>query len=95
MLKPGGRLNEAYQEIATSIRRTVIAAMADAPDNPRQYLRPIAEHFLKGHQKVLTEARAEGLTNAVEALEHAIGVITAMFPDLQSKQVTTEEGVAA
>ena len=95
VLKPGGRLNGTYIEIATSLRRTAIAAMEGAPDNPRQYLRPLAQHFIKTHTAYLTEADAEGLTEMAARLRSTIATIHGMFPDLAIKQDHAEGETAA
>jgi hypothetical protein len=90
VLKPGGRLHPTYQEVATNIRRTAISAMENAPDNPRQYLRPLAEHFIRSHTRVLADARADGEPEIVDRIEHAISTIRAMFPDLTVDQDQAE-----
>jgi hypothetical protein len=87
--EPGGRLYPTYQEISTSIRREAIAAMDKQPNHPRQYLRPIAAHFLRGHAKVLAEARASDDTEFVERLEEIMGTIHGMFPGITEADHTT------
>lgn len=82
VLKPGGRLHSTYQEIATSLRRTVIAAMENAPDNPREYLRPLAAHFVRSHHRHLAEAEGHGDTELVDKIRDTIATIEGMFPDL-------------
>jgi len=90
VLKPGGRLHSTYTEIATSIRRTAIAALTGAPDNPREYLKPIASHFLRAHTAVLDEiqktpgSELKGYTGDLEA---AIRTIRSMFPGLDIEVV--------
>ena len=96
VIKPGGQLNETYTEIATSISRTSIAAIANDPDNPRQYLRPIAVAFLKAHREVLVQAHAENLPQVVAGIEGSVRRITSMFPDLATDQIQeTVEGGGA
>ena len=84
VLRPGGRLYPTYQEVATSIRREAIANLAKSPDNPREYLRPVAAHFIESHRKVRAEAQAEGMTDVVKRLDDAMATIQGMFPNLGS-----------
>jgi len=88
VLKPGGRLHSAYQDIATSLRREGIKVLKEDIDDPRKYLRPIAASFLETHQKIRNEAVLEGLTGVVERIDTALEMIGRMFPDL--KDIETE-----
>ena len=82
VLKPGGRLYQTYQEIATSLRREAIAHMNRSPDHPRAYLRPLAERFLEGHAETRAKALAEGDVRLLSYLDESDRTIRAMFPDL-------------
>lgn len=82
VLKPGGRLWNRYNEVATTIRRTAIEAEKQEPLEPRKLLRPFAALFVENHRKVRENALAEGLTTLVERLDGAIASITGMYPDL-------------
>jgi hypothetical protein len=95
VLKPGGRLNGTYLEITSSLRRTAIAAMESAPDNPRQYLRPLAQHFIKAHTAYLAEAETLGLTEMAAKLRSTIATIHGMYPDLAITQDRAEGDAAA
>jgi hypothetical protein len=86
VIKPGGRLYPTYQEVATHIRRTAIAAMEKQPHHPRELLRPLAARFIESHAELRTQAQAEGLTEIVARLDEAIRTIRAMFPDLGSTE---------
>ena len=66
VLKPTGRLHNAYTMIATSIRRTAISALRSEPDNPRKMLLPVARVILDAHTGALAECRERGLTEAVQ-----------------------------
>ena len=94
VVEPGGRLYPTYQEVATSIRRFTIAAMDKRiTNNPREFLRPVAAHYIEGHTKVLAEAAFEKGPlgkQLMSALEQHIAAIRRMYPDLG----TTEEEVA-
>jgi hypothetical protein len=96
VLRPGGRLYPTYQEVATHIRRFTIGAMAEAPDNPRQILRPLAQLFLRSHKRHLAEAEAQGDVRMIDGLKSSLRTITTMFPDLISDQSPAKpEGGAA
>ena len=94
VLMPGGRLHGTYQEIVTNLRRTAIAAL-EAEDNPREYLRPLAQHFLKVHNRHLAEAEAEEYTEMAIAIRKTIAMIERMFPDLTPQQRVQAEGAGA
>ena len=95
ILRPGGRLYATDQEIATNLRRTSIAAMENAPDNPREYLRPLAQHFLQVHARYLAEAEVNGHTEIATAVRQTIATIRGMFPDLTVDQQIQAEGAGA
>jgi hypothetical protein len=82
VLKPGGRLYQSYQEIATSIRREAIAYMNNSPDHPRAYLRPLAKRFLESNAELRASAAAEGDTRVLSYIEESDRTIRKMFPDL-------------
>jgi hypothetical protein len=82
VVRPGGRLYPTYVTIATEIRRHAIAAIQGNPDNPREYLRPLAAHFLKSHMLVRDRAASEGRTVLANQLQDSINSIRAMFPDI-------------
>ena len=49
VLSSKGRYHPTYQEIATAIRRHIIAHLEQHPDNPREFLAPLAETFVAAH----------------------------------------------
>jgi len=82
VLRPGGRLHPTYVEIATGIRRNVIAAMEQQEEHPRNHLRPLARAFLKGHARVRAAAEREGHAEVVARLDQAMEDIRTMYPGL-------------
>ena len=86
VIRPGGRLNATYQQIATLIRREVIAAMRENPRAHRKLLKPFASDMLELNQKLIAEAKAEGTPAVIEPLERTTGAIYQMFPDLKAEK---------
>jgi hypothetical protein len=82
VLRPGGRLYETYQTVATSIRREAIRHMNDSPDHPRALLRPLAKRFLESNAELRASAAAEGDTRMLSYIEESDRTIRKMFPDL-------------
>ena len=86
VLTPGGGLYPPYQTMATSIRRAAIAiTRAEADENPRAYLAPLAEHMVR----VWTREREQLLTGhgddaamLVELLDRNIANLKTMFPEI-------------
>lgn len=96
VVRPGGRLNAIYQEMATNMRRTAIAAIKDMPDDPRRYLRPLALHFLRMRTRDLETIETEGLTELADRVRHTISSIKGMFPDLSiDERITAEREAGA
>jgi hypothetical protein len=92
VLKPGGRLYNTYSEVATIIRREAIEALSKDPDNPREYLRPIAIAFLKNHRVVRKHALVNQDFDTVERLEGIMDNIKAMYPGIDEQLEKLEAG---
>jgi len=85
VVKPGGRLNAAYMEICTNIRRTILANLENHPlKHPRGFLRPWAAEFVANALKVRDEAERENLHDVIKMIDHQVAAIRGMFPDLGS-----------
>jgi hypothetical protein len=89
VLKPGGRLYATYQEIATNIRRNVIARMEEDSDSPRKVLRVLGAQVVAAHAKLREEAVAkEGKNSAmVRFLDSQVATIRKLYPDLATPAV--------
>ena len=85
VLKPSGRLHATYQEIVTSIRKESIKALPPNSDM-RQYLRPVAAHFLEMHRQYRIEALDKSNPELVEIIDERIQAIEAMYPGVTSQE---------
>jgi hypothetical protein len=92
VLLPGGRLNQTYSEMVTTMRRTSIKGIESRDPVSRELLRPIAAHFLLSQRFALqlTEGETEGATNAMipryrELVEQQVATLTEMFPGIEKE----------
>ncbi len=58
VVKPGGRLHDAYMRVVTSLRRGALARL-DLPEKPRDWLKPTAAVLIESHVKWLEDAKKD------------------------------------